>query len=122
MTSLLSIKQAASLTLIALAVAATPALAARGDIKAGEDKAVTCQACHGLDGIAVDPQYPHLAGQYRDYLVRALQEYKSGNRKNPIMMGFASTLQEQDMLDLAAYYASLPGKLTDLHGLNEHTD
>jgi cytochrome c553 len=90
---------------------------AKGDAEAGKAKAQPCAACHGDDGNAgVDPQYPKLAGQYADYLARALHEYKSGDRKNPIMMGFATTLSDEDIENLAAYYSSLPSKLTDLHG------
>ncbi len=94
------------------------AASAKGDVDAGKAKAQPCTACHANDGNAgIDPQYPRLAGQYADYLARALHEYKSGDRKNPIMMGFATTLSDADIDDLAAYFASLPGsKLTDLHG------
>jgi cytochrome c553 len=105
--------------LLALAIFATSASAfAKGDADAGKTKSATCQACHGPDGNAgIDPQYPRLAGQYADYIARALHEYKSGDRKNPIMKGFAATLSDADIDDLAAYYSTLPGsKLTDLHG------
>lgn len=102
--------------LIALAfVAAGPAFA-KADLEAGKQKAVSCQACHAADGNATDPQYPRLAGQYADYLARALHEYKSGERANPIMAGFTSTLSDQDIQDLAAYFAALPGTISDLHG------
>ena len=95
----------------------TGVASANGDAQAGKTKAVTCQACHGPDGNSIDPQYPRLAGQYADYIARALHEYKSDDRKNPIMKGFASTLSDADIDDLAAYYSSLPGgKLVDLHG------
>ncbi len=98
----------------ALFAAAVPAMA-KGDIEAGKTKSVTCQACHGADGASnVDPQYPRLAGQYRDYLARALHEYKSGKRENAIMAGFVATLSDEDMEDLAAYFASLPASLKDL--------
>jgi len=102
---------------LAIVVASAPARAA-GDAEAGKTKAVPCQACHAADGNAgIDPQYPRLAGQYQDYIAKALHEYKSGERKNPIMAGFASTLSEADINDLSAYFSSLPGsKLTDLHG------
>jgi cytochrome c553 len=91
---------------------------AKGDAEAGKTKAAPCAACHGPDGNAgIDPQYPRLAGQYRDYIVQALHEYKKGDRKNPIMAGFAATLSDADIDDLAVYYSTLPdGKLTDLHG------
>lgn len=96
-------------------VIAVPAFGA-GDIEAGKTKSVTCQACHGADGAAkIDPQYPRLAGQYPDYLARALHEYKSGSRDNPIMAGFVATLTDEDIADLAAYFASLPPALKDLH-------
>jgi cytochrome c553 len=105
----------ASLLIMTLATCATPAFA-KGDIEAGKAKSVPCQACHGADGNAADPQYPRLAGQYHDYLERALREYKTGERKNPIMAGFATTLSEEDIVNVSAYFASLPGtKLTDLH-------
>ena len=74
----------ASLLITTLAACATPAFA-KGDIEAGKDKAKVCISCHGADGNAADPQYPRLAGQYHDYLERALHEYKKGERKNPIM-------------------------------------
>ena len=108
----------ASITVLACAISfaiALPAFAT-GDIEAGKTKSVTCQACHGADGAAkIDPQYPRLAGQYPDYLDRALHEYKSGRRDNPIMAGFVATLTDQDIADLSAYFSSLPAALKDLH-------
>ena len=104
---------------LALALLLTNGVAsANGDAEAGKTKAATCQACHGPDGNAgVDPQYPRLTGQYADYIAKALHEYKNDDRKNPIMKGFASTLSDADIDDLAAYYSTLPGsKLVDLHG------
>jgi len=104
---------------LALAMFLTSGVAfANGDADAGKAKAASCQACHGLDGNAgIDPQYPRLAGQYADYIARALHEYKNDDRKNPIMKGFTTTLSDADIEDLAAYYSSLPGsKLVDLHG------
>jgi cytochrome c553 len=102
---------------LALALFALPAPARAADIAAGKAKAAPCAACHGVDGNAgIDPQYPRLAGQYHDYLARALQEYRDGERKNPVMAGFAAALSDQDIENLAAYFSSLPGKLTDLHG------
>lgn len=84
---------------------ATAALAA-GDATAGKTKSATCAACHSADGNSVNPQYPKLAGQSADYLLKQLQDYKSGARANPIMLGMVAPLSPQDMEDLAAFYAS----------------
>ncbi len=97
---------------------ASPLALAKGDVEAGKQKSQTCQACHGADGNGTgDGQYPRIAGQYADYLLKALQDYKSGARNNAIMAGFAATLEKKDMEDLAAYYASQSGPLTDLSHL-----
>jgi cytochrome c553 len=87
-----------------------------GDATAGAGKAAACAACHGLDGNSSDPQYPKLAGQHERYIARQLALYKSGERENPIMLGFASTLSAQDMRDIGAYFASqkvVPGVADD---------
>jgi len=89
----------------ALLAPATAALAA-GDATAGKAKSATCAACHSADGNSVNPQYPKLAGLGADYLLKQLQDYKSGARANPIMLGMVAPLGPQDMEDLAAYYAS----------------
>ncbi|HEX7342030.1 MAG TPA: c-type cytochrome [Rhodanobacteraceae bacterium] len=77
-----------------------------GDPKAGQTKAAVCGACHGIDGNSTDPTYPKLAGQNEHYIVEQLENFKSGRRKNPIMLGMASTLSATDMHDIAAYFAS----------------
>jgi cytochrome c553 len=69
--------------------------------------ATLCVTCHGQDGVAIAPMYPSLAGQHEDYLVRALEEYKHGGRKNPIMKGFASNLSDEDIATIAAYFSRL---------------
>jgi cytochrome c553 len=66
----------------------------------------TCVACHGNDGVGILPEYPNLAGQHEDYLRRALQNYKTGVRKNAIMAGMAAPLTEKDIEELARYYSS----------------
>ena len=63
-------------------------------------------SCHGADGNSPSPAFPILAGQYQDYLLRAMADYKTGKRKNPIMTGFAAALSDQNREDLAAYFAS----------------
>lgn len=97
--------------LFVLGLAASGAMAA--NIAAGKEKAATiCAACHGPDGITtIDPSYPKLAGQYPDYLARALSDYKSGARKNAIMSGMAAALSKEDIANISAYYASLPSPL-----------
>jgi len=77
-----------------------------GDAAAGKEKAKVCAACHGETGISQAPDFPKLAGQYDTYLVRALNDYKSGARKNPIMAGQVANLKREDIADLAAYFSS----------------
>ncbi len=84
---------------------------AGGDVAAGKEKSAPCAACHGADGNSTDPNFPLLAGQHADYLVKALEDYKSGARKNAIMAGFAAGLSRKDMEDLSAYFASQKGPL-----------
>jgi len=99
---------------MAALVAAGAALAA--DVKAGEAKVKeVCQACHGADGNSQNVDYPKLGGQYPDYLAKALRDYKSGARKNPIMAGFAGTLSSADIDNVAAYYAAQPAVLVTTH-------
>jgi cytochrome c553 len=108
-------KKTIAIALLAAASFATSALAAEVPLEKIKEKAKTCAACHGEDGNATaNPMYPRLAGQYHDYLSRALHEYKSGDRKNPIMAGFVATLSEDEIQGLSRYFASLPGKLDDL--------
>lgn len=100
--------------LLAMLLASLPfTLAADGDPAAGKDKSAVCQACHGLDGKSVDPSYPNLAGQHESYLVKAMADYRAGRRTNPIMGPMAINLSDQDIEDLAAWYASQEG-LEDL--------
>jgi cytochrome c553 len=92
----------------ALLLAASPlAFAASGDASVGKKKSTPCQACHGPDGVSPSPEFPTLAGQYADYVETALRHYKTGKRKNPIMAEQVKNLTDRDMMDLAAYYASL---------------
>ena len=85
------------------------AVSANGDPDLGRMKSETCTACHGEDGKGILPIYPVLAGQYEDYLAWALKQYRSGARNNAIMMPMAAALSDDDIADLAAFYASLPG-------------
>ncbi len=77
-----------------------------GDAKAGESKAAACAACHGPAGNSFNPVWPKLAGQGAPYTVKQLMAFKSGARMNPVMAAQVTNLSEQDMLDIAAYYAN----------------
>jgi cytochrome c553 len=94
------------LPLAALALAAG-APAEAGDAAAGRRKALQCQACHGLDGLSKLPEAPHLAGQPERYLIKSLDEYRTGARKNDMMTLVVKDLSDQDIADLAAYYAAI---------------
>ena len=93
-------------TAAAPAAATEVAAVKPGDATAGQAKAAVCGACHGLDGNSSDAQYPKLAGQSEEYIVRQLTDFKSGVRQNPIMLGMATPLSSQDMHDIGAYFAS----------------
>ncbi|WP_070970871.1 c-type cytochrome [Vibrio sonorensis] len=98
-----------------LSLLASCSVWAQGSIEAGKAKSVTCAACHGADGNAALLNYPSLAGQHAKYIEKQLRDFKlavdTGNKQgrvDPVMAGMVLTLTEQDMADLAAYYASLP--------------
>ncbi|HWA13382.1 MAG TPA: cytochrome c [Burkholderiales bacterium] len=92
-----------------LAIAATP-LHAEGDAAAGKDKTAMCAGCHGIPGFRTaypeTYQVPKLGGQNAAYLVAALKAYKAGERNHATMKAIAGSLTDQDMADLAAYYAT----------------
>ncbi|NVD07305.1 c-type cytochrome [Vibrio sp. JPW-9-11-11] len=83
---------------------------AAGDIEAGKAKAAVCAACHGADGMAVIPGYPHLKGQNEQYIISSLNAYKAKQRNGglaAVMQAQAAMLSDADIANLAAYYASL---------------
>jgi len=82
---------------------------ANGNPVAGKEKSQACVACHTETGMSAVPTFPNIAGQYQDYLYHSLKSYKSGERNNAIMGGIVAGLSDQDMKDLAAYYASKDG-------------
>jgi len=92
-----------------------PAIA-EGNAKAGRVVAQQCQVCHGLDGQAVIVEAPNLSGQKEMYLVIQLSAFRSGERKNEMMGVVAPTLSDQQIEDVAAYYASIPITLGKLPG------
>lgn len=87
-----------------------------GDVKAGESKAAMCIGCHGIPGYQNSfpeiHRVPKISGQSAPYIVAALTAYKKGERKHPTMRGMAGSLSEQDMADLAAFYAGHAGNIT----------
>jgi len=97
------------LTAVRLALALGTAGAAEGNPEAAKDKLSMCQGCHGIPGYrtAYPEVYPvpMLGGQHAEYIVKALKAYRDGTRKHPSMVAIASSLSDQDMADLAAYYA-----------------
>ena len=90
-----------------LACVALIGTASAADVAAGAAKAKeVCAACHGVDGNSADVNNPRLSGQYPDYLAKALRDYKSGERNNVIMKGFAATLSKKDIENVSAYFAA----------------
>ena len=94
----------AALLSFSAALAAAPAGAA-GDAAAGKAKAAACASCHGADGNSANPEWPKLAGQHDKYLAKQLANFKAGDRNNPMMSPMAAPLSDQDMADLAAFFA-----------------
>lgn len=91
----------------ALTLAAISNVAAADHAALGKEKSVTCQGCHGADGISAVPTYPNLAGQKEAYLVKQMKAFKDGTRSDPTMNAMAAPLSDEDIAHLAAYYASL---------------
>ena len=81
-----------------------------GDATAGAAKAAACAACHGTNGISPSPEHPNLAGQSETYLYVQLRAFKDGARNYAVMKAMTTALTDQDMRNLAAHFASLPGK------------
>jgi cytochrome c553 len=92
-------------SLVVLALAPT---ADAGDARAGRQKvAGVCQACHGMDGLSKNPESPNLAGQIENYLAKALNEYRTGERKNESMNIVARHLTDEEIANVSAFYSSL---------------
>lgn len=97
----------AALALATFAAGAVHAqAAAAGSAQAGQAKSATCVACHGVDGNSANPEWPSIAGQHPTYIVNQLKAFKNGARQNALMSPMAQPLSDQDMQDLAAFYAS----------------
>ncbi len=98
-----------SACLVGMALAATAAAqpAAATDAAAGREKARQCQACHGLDGVGKMPDVPNIGGESELYLTRQLHAFRSGERRHEQMSIIATSLSDEDIADLAAYFASI---------------
>lgn len=106
--------------LMFMALIISPAVFADGDPEAGKAQAAPCGACHGQDGASpIDPTYAVLAGQNEKYLLRQLQLIQSNDRPVPLMAGQLNGKSDEDLADLAAYYASLPDKVGQAQGDDE---
>lgn len=93
------------------------------DIKAGEEKANTvCMACHGQNGHSVNPEWPNLAGQGEKYIKKQLNDFKNGNRKSPIMAPQAQILSDQDIENIAAFYASQQASPASTQGVGDNPE
>jgi cytochrome c553 len=96
------------LTLVALvALSINIQTAMAGDAAAGKARAAACAACHGAAGISANGMWPNLAGQKETYLAKQMKAFRDGDRKDPMMAPMAAALSDDDIANLAAYYASL---------------
>ena len=112
----MTMRQCALALLATVAILGAADAMSAPDVAAGKVKAIeVCAACHGADGNSPVQDFPKLGGQYGDYLAKTLRDYKSGERKNPIMAGFARALSKQEIDNLAAYYASQPAVVSSKH-------
>jgi cytochrome c553 len=101
-----------SMGLAGLLTACLGPAAEAADATAGRQKARQCQTCHGIDGIARIPIAPHIAGESQIYLETQLKAFRSGKRENEIMSVIAKNLSDEDISDLAAWYASIEISVT----------
>ncbi len=95
-------------TLIALASGVSIVHAA--DLAKGKAAAEMCAGCHGAGGVAVAPNYPNLAGQKQAYLIKAIGDYRTGVRIDPVMGAMVAALSEEDVEHVAAYFSGIPAK------------
>lgn len=96
-----------TLATVAFLPGVTAAQGIGGDAAAGKAKAAVCAACHGPVGISVNPAWPSLAGQQPVYLAKQIRLFRDGVRVEPTMQPFVQNLSDQDIDDIAAYYAEL---------------
>ena len=104
-------KKVLMFVLAGLAVGVATSVWAEGNAEAGKTKSAVCAACHNADGNSVNPEWPKLAGQHPNYIIKELNDFKNDKRVNATMSPMAKPLSEQDMADLAAYFSSQAKKL-----------
>lgn len=92
---------------IAIVLVSATFSASAADPAAGKAAAASCAGCHGQEGISMNPEWPNLAGQQETYLFNQLVAFKNGERKSPLMSPMAAALSEEDMANIAAYFANL---------------
>jgi len=108
---------------LALAFTSTSGiLHAEGNISSGKEKAAACISCHGDNGNSLVSSFPKLAQQHSSYLIKQLQAFKNGTRKNPMMSSIAMGLTDEDMVDIAAYYAEQEVSANQLPVLDDDDD
>lgn len=99
-------KKVLLIALASVGLAVTGPAFAAGDKAAGKQKSAVCAACHGADGNSANAEWPKLAGQHEEYLIKQLKEFRDGGRSNALMSSQAANLSDQDIMDLAAYFSS----------------
>lgn len=97
--------QSIALLSVLCCLQASAAAPAEGSVEEGQAKSATCVACHGPNGNSPNPEWPTIAGQHEQYILKQLEAFKNGERQNPLMTPIAMTLSEDDMADLAAFYS-----------------
>jgi len=108
---------------LALAFTSTSGiLHAESSISAGKEKAAACVSCHGDNGNSMVSTFPKLAQQHSSYLIKQLQAFKTGTRKNPMMSAIAMGLTDEDMVNIAAYYATQKVSANELPVLDDEDD
>lgn len=115
-------KKLLALSLALAFTSATGILHAEGNISSGKEKAAACVSCHGDNGNSMVSTFPKLAQQHSSYLIKQLKAFKSGTRNNPMMSSIAMGLSDEDMVDIAAYYAEQEVSLNQLPVLDEDDD
>ena len=109
--------------IVALWLVGMVSLAQAADLEAAKEKAVVCAACHGAEGISINGVVgPNLAGQGEKYLLKQLRDFKSGVRAEPVMGAQAAILSDEDMVNLAAFYAAFPAPPASTTGAGEEPE